>query len=285
MKILTPPPELMSQARTRIAVLCSFTLLLTTGAACTSEPVLIADASPRAAAADASPRAGATAEDATRSTSTPSLDSRARNSQGHPHTRPRQDSATRGSQGHPTRRPSHHSRPSGGLEGQPVRRFWVADKNFYFSRWYAGKHRKMINFGCTRAPYYAPSPLCTNERGFHHGLDVAMPCGTRLFAGFAGKVVRPRSPGALGSAYGDFAFRLRNHRIDRDVVFGHVRRVYVRPGDRVPRGALVARASDEGAPDGCHLHFEVRPKAGSYDQAVNPHSLIDLRRRRSPTGA
>ncbi len=42
----------------------------------------------------------------------------------------------------------------------------------------------------------------------------------------------------------------------------------------------VALTSDEGAPDGCHLHFEVRPKGGSYDQAVNPHSVVDLRLRR-----
>lgn len=160
------------------------------------------------------------------------------------------------------------------------RRFWVADKRFYFSKWYAGKHRKMINFGCTRAPYYAPSPLCSDDRGFHHGLDVAMACGTRLFAGLRGTVVRPKSPGSLGSAYGRFAFRLRNHRLDRDIVFGHVGKVYVQPGDRVGRGDLVALASDEGAPDGCHLHFEVRPKGGSYDQAVNPRSVVDLRLRR-----
>ncbi|MBA2445926.1 MAG: M23 family metallopeptidase [Nocardioidaceae bacterium] len=160
------------------------------------------------------------------------------------------------------------------------RRFWVADKRFYFSRWFAGKHRKMINFGCTRAPYYPPSPRCTKQRGFHHGLDIAMPCGTRLFAGLSGKVVRPRSPGSLGSAYGRLAFRLRNHRLDRDMVIGHVGRVYVRPGDRVRKGDLIARASDDGAPDGCHLHFEVRPKAGSYDQALKPRRVIDLRLRR-----
>ena len=157
------------------------------------------------------------------------------------------------------------------------RRFWVADSRFYRSRWYDGKHRKMINFGCTRAPYYPPSSLCTDQRGFHHGLDIAMACGTRLFAGLSGKVVRPNSPGALGSAYGRKAFRLRNFRLDRDIVFGHVGKVFVGAGDRVGRGDLVARASDEGAPDGCHLHFEVRPQAGSYYQAINPRRVIDLR--------
>ena len=105
-----------------------------------------------------------------------------------------------------------------------------------------------------------------------------MPCGTRLFAGFRGRVVRPDSLGALGPAYGRRAFRLRNHRRGVDVVVGHVRRVYVVAGDRVRRGQLIARASDAAAPDGCHLHFEVRPIGAGYTSAVRPHPYLDLQR-------
>jgi murein DD-endopeptidase MepM/ murein hydrolase activator NlpD len=161
-----------------------------------------------------------------------------------------------------------------------VRRFWVKDKHFYFSRWYAGRHRKMINFGCTKAPYYDPSPRCPHQQGFHHGVDIAMKCETRLFAGLRGTVVQPAAPGSLGSAYGPYAFRLRNHRLHLDIVIGHVRHVYVQPGDHVARGTLMARASDQGAPDGCHLHFEVRPQGGSFEDAVNPMRYLDLRRHR-----
>ena len=32
-------------------------------------------------------------------------------------------------------------------------RFYVKDKHRYHSPWYAGRHRKMIPYGCTRAPY------------------------------------------------------------------------------------------------------------------------------------
>jgi murein DD-endopeptidase MepM/ murein hydrolase activator NlpD len=165
-------------------------------------------------------------------------------------------------------------------ESAKVRRFWVKDKHFYFSKWYAGKHRKMINFGCTKAPWYDPSPRCPGDEGFHHGVDIAMKCGTRLFAGLRGTVVRPSAPGSLGSAYGPYAFRLRNHRLHLDFVIGHVRRVYVGPGDHVAKGTLMARASDQGAPDGCHLHFEVRPQGASFDDAINPMRYLDLRRHR-----
>jgi murein DD-endopeptidase MepM/ murein hydrolase activator NlpD len=159
-----------------------------------------------------------------------------------------------------------------------ARRFWARDKHFYRSPWYAGRHRKMVPFGCTRAPYYPPDPRCADDRGYHHGLDIAMPCRTRLYAGVRGRVVRPDSAGALGPAYGPHAFRLRNLRLSKDFVIGHVRRVYVRPGARVARGQLMALASDAGAPDGCHLHFEVRPVAASYTDAVRPTRYLRLRR-------
>lgn len=163
---------------------------------------------------------------------------------------------------------------------QPVQgqRFWVKDKTYYGSAWYAGKHRKMIGFGCTPAPYYDPSPRCRHRMGFHHGIDIAMPCGTKLYAGFQGWVVRPNAPGRLGTAYGRRAFRLRSHVKDVDVVIGHSRKVYVAPGDRIRRGQLIARANDAGAPDGCHLHFEVRPIGGGYKSAIRPGPYIQLRR-------
>ena len=159
-----------------------------------------------------------------------------------------------------------------------TQRFWVKDTHRYSSPWYAGERRKMIGFGCTPAPYYRPDPRCRGDRGFHHGIDIAMPCGTRLFSGLRGRVVRPDAPGALGTAYGARAFRIRNHRLDVDVVIGHVRKVYVGPGDVVRRGQLVARASDAGAPDGCHLHFEVRPKGAGHASAIAPHEVLRLRR-------
>jgi murein DD-endopeptidase MepM/ murein hydrolase activator NlpD len=157
-------------------------------------------------------------------------------------------------------------------------RFWVTDTHRYTSPWFAGAHRKMVGYGCTRAPYYDPSPQCAHGRGFHHGLDLAMPCGTELFAGFPGWVVAPASPGALGAAYGPDAFRIRNHHRGVDVVIGHVKKVYVAPGDRVRKGRLIARANKLGAPDGCHLHFEVRPIGGGYLSAVRPHPSLMLRR-------
>ena len=157
-------------------------------------------------------------------------------------------------------------------------RFWTNNDNHYRSPWFEGRHRIMIPFGCTRAPYYAPDPRCVRQRGFHHGIDIAMRCGTKIFSNVRGRIAPRWTAGSLGSAYGGKAFRLRSH--GRDYVFGHVRRAYFKPGQRVRNGDLIARAGALGAPDGCHLHFEVRPKAGSYTQAVRPWDYLELSRRR-----
>ena len=85
--------------------------------------------------------------------------------------------------------------------------FYTDDKHHYTSPWYAGAHRIMVPFGCTEAPYYDHDPRCPGDEGFHHGLDIAMPCGTKLYAGRRAKVV---DHATLGPAYGDNPVLLRS---------------------------------------------------------------------------
>ncbi|MFC6288388.1 M23 family metallopeptidase [Nocardioides sp. GCM10027113] len=162
-------------------------------------------------------------------------------------------------------------------EADPRWRFYTKDKREYRSRWYAGAHRIMIPFGCTRAPYYPPDPRCRRGRGFHHGLDIATPCGTRLFSDRWGWVV---SNAGLGSAYGRNPLRLRNYEVGFDLVIGHTRKVFVKPGDRVRPGTKIAKASDSGAPDGCHLHFEKRALRGGLSTATHPREMLELKVKR-----
>lgn len=163
--------------------------------------------------------------------------------------------------------------PSQAREADPRWRFYTHDTHRYTSPWYAGAHRIMVPFGCTRAPYYSPDARCRNDHGFHHGIDIAMPCGTKVFSPRRGWVVSHES---LGPAYGENPILIRNHRVGYDLVIGHTRRVLVAEGDRVTPGMLIARASDSGAPDGCHLHFERRAVGGALDTAVKPRRLLAL---------
>jgi len=157
--------------------------------------------------------------------------------------------------------------------------FYSKDKTYYTSPWFYGAHRIMVPFGCTRAPYYSPDPRCKNDHGFHHGIDVAMPCGTPLYAATRFRVV---SHDTLGPAYGDNPLLLRNAKRGWDLVIGHTRRVYVSEGDTVTKGTMFARANDRGAPDGCHLHFEKRAVGGGLSTAVAPRALLQLTPREEP---
>lgn len=164
--------------------------------------------------------------------------------------------------------------PSPTEKDDPRWRFFTPDRKRYSSPWFEGRHRVMIGYGCTPAPYYDPDPACPDGQGFHHGIDVAMPCGTPLFSALDGIVLDPRSSGAPGAAYGERPFRIRTDTVD--VLVGHARQVFVEPGDRVGTGQRIALASDSGAPDGCHLHFEVRRHGGGVSEAVDPAPLLHL---------
>ena len=162
----------------------------------------------------------------------------------------------------------------------PRWRFFVDDdKARYRSLWFDGAQRVMIGYGCTRAPFYVPDSRCRGVDGFHHGVDVALPCRTTIRAGVAGRVLEPSRPGRPGPAYGSTAFRLRvtyrrsplrhRHRA-RDPGAG-------RAGRSVRRGQVIALAGARGAPDGCHLHFEQRRPDTGVTGAKNPTRLLALR--------
>jgi murein DD-endopeptidase MepM/ murein hydrolase activator NlpD len=132
----------------------------------------------------------------------------------------------------------------------------------------------MIGFGCTVAPYYDHDSRCPGRQGFHHGIDVAMACGTPLTSDVRGVVLSPTAPRSPGPAYGVNPFRI--HTGDVDILIGHTRQVFVRPGQQVRPGQRIALSSDSGAPDGCHLHFEVRRHGHGLDGAINPAALLKL---------
>ena len=50
------------------------------------------------------------------------------------------------------------------------------DKHHYTSPWFQGAHRIVVPFRAGAVPY--PDRGCADDHAFHHGLDVAMPCGT-----------------------------------------------------------------------------------------------------------
>ena len=101
----------------------------------------------------------------------------------------------------------------------------------------------------------------------HAGMDMAGRRGTPLFAiesGFINRTKR-QSNGAMqivlkgksGSKY----------------YYGHMQHVFVRGGQKVRAGQVIATMGDSGSPGAVHLHFEYW-KSGRESAAVNPASLL-----------
>jgi murein DD-endopeptidase MepM/ murein hydrolase activator NlpD len=174
----------------------------------------------------------------------------------------------------PSARKSRPPKPSSTERPDPRWHFYSSDKSTHTSPWFTGAHRVMIGFGCTVAPYYDHDSRCPGRQGFHHGIDIAMACGTPLTSDVDGVVLSPTAPGSPGPAYGVNSFRI--HTGDVDILIGHTRQVYVRPGQQVRPGQRIALSSDSGAPDGCHLHFEVRRHGQGLDGAIDPAPLLKL---------
>ena len=86
---------------------------------------------------------------------------------------------------------------------------------------------------------------------FHHGIDLGAPYGAPIYSTQSG-VVTYSGP---YSGYGNVA--VVYHGSDLYTLYGHTSRLYVKRGDTVRRGQLLAAVGSTGRSTGPHLHFEV----------------------------
>jgi murein DD-endopeptidase MepM/ murein hydrolase activator NlpD len=108
----------------------------------------------------------------------------------------------------------------------------------------------------------------TGRYAFHPGVDFAGPYGAKVAVTASGIVTSAGYRGAYGNMVEvDHGFGLRTR-------YGHLSRITVRPGMRLPKGAEVGRVGSTGRSTGSHVHYEVL-----YDNKVrNPNSFIEAGR-------
>jgi murein DD-endopeptidase MepM/ murein hydrolase activator NlpD len=97
----------------------------------------------------------------------------------------------------------------------------------------------------------------------HWGIDLAAPLGTPEYTVEDGIVLRA----GPASGYGNVVYVL--HESGDVTVYGHMRRILVRPGEVVRAGDQIAELGNEGHSTGPHLHFEVW-KGGLDGHRVDP---------------
>ena len=135
-----------------------------------------------------------------------------------------------------------------------------------------------INFDTYRFPFdsqvrprisspfgYRFHPILHRNK-FHEGLDIPKPYGTPVYPARTGRVIEA----GWHEGYGQL-IEIR-HPNGESTRYGHLSKIYVRPGQIVERGkTLIGRVGSTGLSTGPHLHFEVRDKNG---KAVNPMASI-----------
>jgi murein DD-endopeptidase MepM/ murein hydrolase activator NlpD len=98
---------------------------------------------------------------------------------------------------------------------------------------------------------YITRALGGSEKG-HPGVDVAVPKNSYIRAAGPGKV----SVAGADDVYGQFI--VLNHGHGLETLYGHASRLFVRAGDAVARGEVIALSGSTGRSTAPHLHFEVR---------------------------
>lgn len=86
----------------------------------------------------------------------------------------------------------------------------------------------------------------------HEGLDIAARIGTPIYASADGIV----SQSGYEEGYGKLV--AVDHGYGYKTFYAHTSKIYVKVGQRVKRGDLIAAVGNTGSSTGAHLHYEVR---------------------------
>ncbi len=98
------------------------------------------------------------------------------------------------------------------------------------------------------------------RRMFHNGFDIAGNKGDPIYATADGEVVKIAYSRGLGR------YVKIKHGYGYSTLYGHLHRTFVRRGDKVKKGEIIAEMGRSGRTTGTHLHYEVQ----YYGRSRNP---------------
>jgi murein DD-endopeptidase MepM/ murein hydrolase activator NlpD len=107
-----------------------------------------------------------------------------------------------------------------------------------------------------RGPYW--------RLGYHSGLDIAVPVGTRVRAVREGVVLEADATGQ-NSGYGHYV--KIDHGGGQHSLYAHMSTLAVEVGDQVAVGQVIGRSGNTGYSTGPHLHLEIRQDGRKLDPA------------------
>ncbi|MCR4586112.1 MAG: M23 family metallopeptidase [Lachnospiraceae bacterium] len=101
---------------------------------------------------------------------------------------------------------------------------------------------------------------------YHKGVDIAVPSGTSVWASSGGTVTRAGWAGGYGNVV------CIQHADGKETRYGHLSKIYVKAGQKVRQGQVIAASGSTGVSTGPHLHFEIRIGG----EAVNPMNYVNF---------
>ena len=110
--------------------------------------------------------------------------------------------------------------------------------------------------------YTITSRFGWRSRDNHPGLDVAAPRGTAIKAAAGGTVIFAGSGSPYGG-YGNIVVIQSNS--STAIRYAHCSKIYVRRGEVVEQGQVIAAVGSTGISTGNHLHFEIRYNGKKID--------------------
>lgn len=142
--------------------------------------------------------------------------------------------------------------------------------NAQSSPWWPGDPEVILGYGCTSVelePYDNRFICPTTASHVHEGMDIDLPYGTPIYAGWPGIVTEVG--GREAHDYGPHYVKIwldEGH----DILLGHLSRATVVPHQRVEIGTLVGYVGDLGVTDIPNLDFGARPHGGGEYQSIDP---------------
>ncbi len=107
----------------------------------------------------------------------------------------------------------------------------------------------------------------TGKPAFHTGIDLVSYPGTPVKSTADGKVIYA----GRHSGYGKVV--VIRHGYGYSTLYGHLKKITVRAGQKVKRGQIIGYLGNTGRSTGPHLHYEVR----RYGRYLNPYRYMRIR--------
>jgi len=117
------------------------------------------------------------------------------------------------------------------------------------------------------------------SKGFHTGVDYAVPVGTDVHAVADGKITAAN----WGAAYGQQLVQSVN---GGWFIYAHLSATLVKAGDVVTAGQVIAKSGNSGNSSGPHLHVELRNNLKwSAGKDLDPYLLVGTEKASAATKA